>query len=722
VLDLVPAGRQSPGYASKVNSFDWQTFYDRLGGGAFLQSMRDLVREDYDAVLIDSRTGVSDTAGICTVELPDDLVVCFTLNSQSIEGAAAVSGSVRGQRSAQDLLVYPVPMRVEFAEKLRLERARDNARRRFEPLLFDMSAEERDRYWGDVEVVYQPFYAYEEVLAVFGDRPHQTSSVLGAVERLTARLTRGEALALPPMEESTRREMLARYAAPSGTRVPAARGPGVPGVYVSYSRRATELARRIVGSLQSDALPYRLVVDPQVVSTGSSWETQTEQAIAESAAVVAIVTADVDRSISIVRQECELAATLGKPIVPVLADPDTPLPYSLRDRQAVALEPSESGEDFRISVARLGKAIESAVSAKGGSTPPSSHRRVTLHLDGTRVRLVAELDDVQSPHDLHHLELHAVRALTTVVYSRTPPVRKVPSPPSSTPDDDPARVLGQLLYRDVFTGRVAIVLEQLLEESAREPDRPLGLHLQLTRTPERLETLPWELLCGPPGPDSDVLARRRDVRLTLGVGGVLSPHPGPPADGELRAVVLDADVSAADSTPMVDLATSHGASVKVVDASSPAAMRDTVEVQPHVVHVVGTFEPAQWSEPERVDLSVLVQDLPFVLKRAPVLVVLEERAFGATVVRETALNLLTAGVSDVVVVSAPTRQQSMRFLTAFYEALVAGDWIDDAVDRGRRADRYSRPGAGTVVSLWTAGERRAVVARPVGQASTTRDL
>ena len=34
-IDLIPAGRQGPTYATRMNSFDWQNFYDRLGGGGF---------------------------------------------------------------------------------------------------------------------------------------------------------------------------------------------------------------------------------------------------------------------------------------------------------------------------------------------------------------------------------------------------------------------------------------------------------------------------------------------------------------------------------------------------------------------------------------------------------------------------------------------------------------------------------------------------------------
>ena len=64
-------------------------------------------------MLIGSRTGVSDTSGICTVHMPDTLVVCFTLNYQSIKGAFAVAQSVREQRP--DIRSAAMPER-ELAE------------------------------------------------------------------------------------------------------------------------------------------------------------------------------------------------------------------------------------------------------------------------------------------------------------------------------------------------------------------------------------------------------------------------------------------------------------------------------------------------------------------------------------------------------------------------------------------------------------------------------
>ena len=86
-IEVVGAGRQDNTYAHRVTSFDWNHFYEVLGGGAFLDETVKKARQNFDYVLIDSRTGISDTSGICSIHLPDTLVALFTLNDQSIEGA-----------------------------------------------------------------------------------------------------------------------------------------------------------------------------------------------------------------------------------------------------------------------------------------------------------------------------------------------------------------------------------------------------------------------------------------------------------------------------------------------------------------------------------------------------------------------------------------------------------------------------------------------------------
>jgi hypothetical protein len=198
-IDLLPAGKQGPDYATRVNLFDFSRLYSTLGGGRFLESLRDRMRAEYDYVLIDSRTGVSDTAGICTAQMPDTLVVCFTYNNQSIKGSSSVARSAvearaqldetlttrpRAAGGAKTPTVLPVPMRVDQTEQEKLESRRRYARAVFEPLLTHIPATERSTYWLDVEIPHIPYFAYEEIVAPFRERVADPKSALAATARL----------------------------------------------------------------------------------------------------------------------------------------------------------------------------------------------------------------------------------------------------------------------------------------------------------------------------------------------------------------------------------------------------------------------------------------------------------------------------------------------------------------------------------------------------------
>jgi cellulose biosynthesis protein BcsQ len=102
-------------YGATLEQFSWATFFER-GGGDFLERLRDQWRSDFDVVLIDSRTGMSDAGGICTILMPDVLVAMFTPNYQSLLGVHDVIHSVKAarQRLAYDrmaLTVLPIPSR-----------------------------------------------------------------------------------------------------------------------------------------------------------------------------------------------------------------------------------------------------------------------------------------------------------------------------------------------------------------------------------------------------------------------------------------------------------------------------------------------------------------------------------------------------------------------------------------------------------------------------------
>lgn len=204
-LDLLFAGQQNPDYGAAVGYFDWDNFYDRLGGGQFFDAMREDMKRNYDYVLIDSRTGLSDIAGICTIQLPDILVDCFTLNDQSIDGASQVARRVASRHHhARNIRILPVPMRTEDGEKEKLDIGRALARSKFERFPSDLAPELATLYWGSVEIPYKPYYAFEETLATFGDQPGMPTSLLAAFERLTSAITDGMVKSMPQLPEEVR--------------------------------------------------------------------------------------------------------------------------------------------------------------------------------------------------------------------------------------------------------------------------------------------------------------------------------------------------------------------------------------------------------------------------------------------------------------------------------------------------------------------------------------
>jgi cellulose biosynthesis protein BcsQ len=122
-LSLIPSGRDSHAhYATMLDQFDWRRFFSD-GGGDFIERLRDEWRKDFDFILVDSRTGMSDIGGICTIQIPDVLVAMFTANEQSMLGVRdIIQAAQRGrQHLAYDrmpLTVLPIVSRFSSASEL----------------------------------------------------------------------------------------------------------------------------------------------------------------------------------------------------------------------------------------------------------------------------------------------------------------------------------------------------------------------------------------------------------------------------------------------------------------------------------------------------------------------------------------------------------------------------------------------------------------------------
>ena len=101
-FEILPAGAPNSEYFKKYTGLNWSRFFgpDASLGYFVFESMQGiLARENQpDFILIDSRTGVTDLSGVCTVQLPDTVVLVFNLSHQGIEGMASVKRAI-DQRS-----------------------------------------------------------------------------------------------------------------------------------------------------------------------------------------------------------------------------------------------------------------------------------------------------------------------------------------------------------------------------------------------------------------------------------------------------------------------------------------------------------------------------------------------------------------------------------------------------------------------------------------------
>jgi hypothetical protein len=224
-IDLLCAGQQDSTYAQKVADFDFTNLYERLEGEIFIDAAKAILvgKDGYDHVLVDSRTGVSDTSGFCTVALADTLIVCFTYNNQSVIGASQIARDIRRQAearraaqvrdgTARRFRLFAVPSRVVHEQSDRLEPRQRHAWAQFADLLTDVAKDQQTAYWLSVQIMNSSSVAYEEVLAACVNRAEDPQSVLGAVTRLTQMLTDQAAPAPQALSDEARHRLRQLFA------------------------------------------------------------------------------------------------------------------------------------------------------------------------------------------------------------------------------------------------------------------------------------------------------------------------------------------------------------------------------------------------------------------------------------------------------------------------------------------------------------------------------
>jgi cellulose biosynthesis protein BcsQ len=171
-LHLLKAGAFTEQYARLVNTFPWENLYHKAPW--LIPLFIDWVSSRFSYVLVDSRTGITDTSGICTMLLPDKLVVVFTPNTQSLDGVAEMTEratNYRRKSTVRPLSVYPLPSRIEGSEPQQLQEWRNGEegyQHRFESLfrrVFSLPVCKLQKYFDEVQIQQVATYAYGEKVA-----------------------------------------------------------------------------------------------------------------------------------------------------------------------------------------------------------------------------------------------------------------------------------------------------------------------------------------------------------------------------------------------------------------------------------------------------------------------------------------------------------------------------------------------------------------------------
>jgi MinD-like ATPase involved in chromosome partitioning or flagellar assembly len=119
-LFIMPSGRLDEGYSARLDALDLPGLYNEAenSGKRLILRLREILIHSglYDYILVDSRTGHSDEAGICTRDLADHRMVVSGLNTQNISGTAAFLHNLRialtqdsKPLKTPDIILSPIP-------------------------------------------------------------------------------------------------------------------------------------------------------------------------------------------------------------------------------------------------------------------------------------------------------------------------------------------------------------------------------------------------------------------------------------------------------------------------------------------------------------------------------------------------------------------------------------------------------------------------------------
>ncbi len=195
-LSIMKAGAFDDIYPQKINTLKWETLFQNAEG--LFSLFQELLKSKFDYILIDSRTGYTDSSGICTMILPEKVVLVFTPNSQSLNGVVELMKRASTYRlqsnDLRSLLFYPLPSRIENAEKELREKWRtgkNGYQPTFEEIfnkVYEIDKIDLNHYFNEVQIQHEPKFAYGEQIAVLNEKSKDRLSLSESYNKFLSRL------------------------------------------------------------------------------------------------------------------------------------------------------------------------------------------------------------------------------------------------------------------------------------------------------------------------------------------------------------------------------------------------------------------------------------------------------------------------------------------------------------------------------------------------------
>jgi len=292
-LSFLSAGNTFNGkYIDKLNSLDWDEMYEENNLGSYLEKVRTEWKSAYDYVLIDSRTGISDIGGICTIQMPDVLALIYTANDQNIEGILDIATRVKAAQNhfifeRSSIITVPILSRFDQREEYLigvewLEKCSNMMTDLYSDWI-NKSTSVRD-FVSLTKIPYFSYWSFGEKLAVTqesGKDPETISYYLNTIAALIAHNFNDTDLLVSDRDRYIETGMPIIVERKN-------KNEFEYDVYISYNYNDKQSVNAITSALKTNGL--KVYVGPDdVVKPGAAWNDYMENAIVKCKHMIAII-------------------------------------------------------------------------------------------------------------------------------------------------------------------------------------------------------------------------------------------------------------------------------------------------------------------------------------------------------------------------------------------------------------------------------------------------